>query len=227
MIFAQVPTPIPDGQLLQAVAKTVDNAFQQGLVGVLLLFSAALFILAIAIAIVAWSRRNIKPSDSTAGTNAAINALAEAISAGNKRFDDVLENQKVKDTADREQDKEKNESWIESISAQADATNNLADALKKLGVDNTSMKDDLHTMTVTGSKPLNDLITKFDSLQSDVQAIRANNDTDHAAIDTILHDIADMKAIVIRLEQRRATSETSKVNIPNPLPIEIINPATG
>ena len=224
------PTPIPDSQLLQAVTKTVDNAFQQGVVGVLLLFAATGFFVAIAIVIVAWSRRNNKPADSTAGTNAAINALAEAISAGNKRFDDVLDNQKEKDTADRAQDKQTNESWIESISAQADATNNLADALKKLGIDNTTLKDDVHIMTTQGSKPLNDLIDKFDALQQDVTAIKETSLNDRQAFEMLLHDIAEMKAIVIRIEndqKRRATSENNKINLPNPLPVEITNQATG
>ena len=117
------PTPITDTQILQAVTKTVDTAFQQGVVGVLLLFAATGFITAIAVVIVVWSRRAVKPSDPTAGTNAAINALAEAISAGNKRLDETLGAQKEKDDEDRQQDKELNEKYIESISAQADATN--------------------------------------------------------------------------------------------------------
>ena len=55
------PTPIPDTQLLQAVARTVDTAFQQGVVGVLLLFAATGFFVSIAIVVVVWSRRNTKP----------------------------------------------------------------------------------------------------------------------------------------------------------------------
>lgn len=218
------PTSIPDTQLLQAVARTVDSAFQQGVVGVLLLFAATGFFVSIAIVVIAWSRRNTKPSDPTSGTNAAINALAEAISAGNKRFDDVLDNQKEKENADRQQDKEQNERYIESITAQSDATNNLADTLKKYAFDNISMKDDLHTMTTQGSKPLNELIQKFDEIKDIVVSIKENSDNDHKSYEKLLADVADMKAIVIRIEQKR-TGEMNKVelNVTNPLPVDVVN----
>lgn len=150
----------------------------------------------------------------------------KATNSANARLDAILSAQKEKDIAEREQDKERDERYIESISAQADATNSLVDVLKKQGLDNSSLKDEIHTMTTQGSKPLNDLITKFDSLQTDVQAIKTTNDSDHQAIDLILHDIAEMKAIVIRIDQRRTTKEVNRVEVvnTNPLPVEVTNP---
>jgi hypothetical protein len=205
------PTPVSNTQILQAVASTIDSAFEQGLVGVLLLFAASLFILTIAIVIIAWSRRNLKPADTTAGTNAAISALAEAISAGNKRFDDVIEAQKEKDNADRIQSREMDEKYIESFGANAAATNSLVDLLRKQGNENLAMKDALQTMTTQGSKPLNDLILKFDEIQRDVKSIRETSTNDHQSFERILMDIAEMKAIVLRIEAKRGTGESQIV----------------
>lgn len=224
MIQIPTPTPISETQILQAVTRTVDTAFQQGVVGVLLLFAATGFITAIAVVIVVWSRRSVKPSDPTAGTNAAINALAEAISAGNKRLDETLFAQKEKDDEDRQQDKELNEKYIESISAQADATNSSLDALKKLITDSATMKEDLHTMSTQGSKPLNDLIVKFDDIQRDVKSIKETSANDHQSFEKILLDIAEMKEIVLRIDAKRSTGDIKRVEVvnENPLPVEVV-----
>ena len=215
MIFLQpVPTPEPISnqtvQLIQAMQKSYDATIQNGIVGVLQFIAFTTVILAAAIFIYVWTRRNNKPIDSNSGTNAAITALAEQLSAQNERYDETLEQQKQEAEANRKQYENITNKYIESLTAQSDATNNLADSIKRNVDENKTTRTDISDIKIA-IQPLQQLVERVTGLELLVSEVKTNIGLDRESYGKILNELKDIKEIAIRAEQKK-TSEMQKVD---------------
>jgi len=215
LIFLQpVPTPEPISnqtvQLIQAMQKSYDATIQNGIVGVLQFIAFTTVILAAAIFIYVWTRRNNKPIDSNSGTNAAITALAEQLSAQNERYDETLEQQKQEAEANRKQYENITNKYIESLTAQSDATNNLADSIKRNVDENKTTRTDISDIKIA-IQPLQQLVERVTGLELLVSEVKTNIGLDRESYGKILNELKDIKEIAIRAEQKK-TSEMQKVD---------------
>lgn len=210
-----MPTPIPNiGQLTQ-LQKNLSDIIQQGIVGVFILMGIIGVLIAAAIFMVAYSRRNQKPIDTTAGTNAAINAFAEMINSQNKQIEEDRQLRRDENEANRKQIKELHERYIESISANADATNRIADNHDKLiALWNAEI----------GNKPYQGLIDTVNRIETDVsniskQLIPASKDMQKREMQDFLDAINDLKKYVStilvnmqdRISEKRQTGTNKQV----------------
>lgn len=185
-------TPMPDLGQLQQLQTSLSDIIHQGIVGVFILIGITGVIIAAAIFMIAYSRRNQKPIDTTAGTNAAINAFAEMINAQNKQIEEDRQLRREENEANRKQIKELNERYIESITANADATNRIADNHDKLIA--------LWNVEV-GNKPYQGLIDTVNRIETDVaniskQLIPASKDMQKREMQDFLDAINDLKKYV-------------------------------
>lgn len=187
-----MPTPIPNLGQLQQLQNNLSDIIRQGTVGVLILVGITGVLIAASVFMVAWSRRNQKPVDTTAGTNAAINAFAEMINAQNKQIEEDRQLRREENEANRQQIKELNERYIESITANADATNRIADNHDKLiALWNAEI----------GNKPFQGLIDTVNRIETDVaniskQLIPASKDMQKREMQDFLDAINDLKKYV-------------------------------
>lgn len=213
-----MPTPIPNlGQLTQ-LQKNLSDIIQQGIVGVFILMGIIGVLIAAAIFMVAYARRNQKPVDTTAGTNAAINAFAEMINAQNKQIEEDRQLRRDENEANRKQIKELHERYIESISATADATNRIADNHDKLiALWNAEI----------GNKPYQGLIDTVNRIETDVgsisrQLIPASKDLQKREMQDFLDAINDLKTyvntILVNMQERISEKRQTGTNKQVPAP---------
>lgn len=215
MIFLQsIPTPEPVNnqtiQLIQAMQKSYDATIQNGIVGVLQFIAFTTVILAAAIFIYVWTRRNNKPVDNNSGTNAAITALAEQLSAQNERYDETLEQQKKEAVANREAEEKRTAKWIESITAQSDATNRLADSIQRSVNENTATRNDIVAIK-SSVEPLQAFLARIVSVEAILNEIKVTNALDHETRVKIANWLNSIEKAAIQAEQKK-TGELPKVS---------------
>lgn len=213
-----MPTPIPNSTQLQQLNKTLNDIVSQGLVGALQLVGLALVLAAAAFLVMAWSRRNQKPVDTNSGTNAAINAFAEMINALIKGADEDRQLRREEMEANRTQIRELNERYIESITANADATNRIADNHDKLiALWNAEI----------GNKPYQGLIDTVNRIETDVgsisrQLIPASKDLQKREMQDFLDAINDLKTyvntILVNMQERISEKRQTGTNKQVPAP---------
>lgn len=214
MILLQpIPTPEPVSnqtvQLIQAMQKSYDATIQNGIVGVLQFIAFTSVILAAAIFIYVWTRRNNKPVDNNAGTNAAITALAEQLSAQNERYDETLEQQKQESAANRKQYEDLTNRYINSLTAQSDATNRLADSIQRNVTENTATRSDIAAIK-SSVEPLQAFLSRIVSVESLLNEIKATNALDHETRIKIANWLNSIEKATIQAEQKK-TGELPKV----------------
>lgn len=158
--------------------KTLDSIVQLGAIGVLLL-------LALALVIFLWTKRNAKPSNAVESD--AIVALARIADNQQEQIKEQQAWQRKAEEANRALVSQINERNIESVSAVADATNRLADTLQSqtalLTAINSgnqaqsasvlTMQADLKQMTEVGSKPLQGLVEMVARIEITLNQIKA------------------------------------------------------
>lgn len=208
-------------------AQTVNLLIQLGAVGVL-------FLLAFAVVLWIWTHRNVKPVDITTGTNAAIEAFAEMFDRQAKQIEADRELRKAENEATRIQNKELQQAYIESISANADATNRIADTVKsvadnqkiltelwdeshKTQAENTSIiKTTVQKMDVLGSEPLQRAIEVLSRVETVVNQIAAKQNEDRQYFTDTIHDallkISDAKNALTKIEDKRSTGLTAAIS---------------
>lgn len=124
------PTPIPSNQIVQAVQASqniIDNAVQQGIVGVLLLFGIAAVLYFATQLLKAYFQRNVKPDNS--GVNEAIKAMADGNIRSAER-EERLENERRQERVEwRKHIEERDTKFIEAVSHLSDGYNRMGDVL--------------------------------------------------------------------------------------------------
>jgi hypothetical protein len=212
-------------------ASTVNLIINAGAVGVL-------FMVSLAAVLWIWTRRGIKPVDATAGTNMAINAFAEMFKNQNEQIEADRELRKEEQAARRQQITELNEHYIESISANADATNRNADNLKLLTelmkenhikqvADVTAIKVTVEKIDRMGSDPLQKAIEALTRIEETVNQISKRQSDDKMFFSDALAKISSAKDMLTHgLEDVRATGTLATVTVPEQeLKVETANGA--
>jgi hypothetical protein len=235
------PTPIPSSQIVQAVQASqniIDNAVQQGIVGVLLLFAIAVVLYMAAQLIKAYFQRNYRPDQ---GQDSAIKAMAEMTT----RSDEREERQQAQRQQEREEWRKQIEArdgkFIEAVSHLGDGYNRMGDVLERqvalqeaMASDRkfdattiNAMKADLGQMVSEGSIPVRSLIPKVDAIKSDTDVI-----LEHVKrIEELLQrqadciDITERLIAIEKLVKEKLTRDTQTnpvtVNV-NPQPAVVI-----
>lgn len=164
------PTPVPSSQIVQAVQASqniIDNAVQQGIVGVLLLIAIAVVLFALGYAINAYARRNNRPDNT--GTNNLIESQSETLKELREEFkQERIEWRKLID--------KQNDNFTEAVQHLGDGYNRMVDVQDKqvaleTSINNerrsdfatiTALKADVGQMVNVGSIPLRKLIENVD-----------------------------------------------------------------
>lgn len=210
------PTPEPISgqayQLFQQMLNSYNNTVQQQAIGVLQFIGFTTVILAAAIFIFVWSRRNTKPVDPTAGTNAAITALAEQLATLNEQRDEIVDAQKEENKANREQHERLTNKYIESMTVQSDAMNRLVDTFRKEISENQSFRVTSNNTAVENNSLLQQVIKNVANIETMVKNIKDTSDLDQGWKNTILTKLSDIEKIASNIE-RRSTSEIKKVAV--------------
>lgn len=190
----QIPYPVPTptlppnitNQIIQTSEALVDRAFQQGIVGFLLLCALALVIYMVVQLLRTYTQRNNKPDNPTSGINEAISGLVT-----------MNENRDKEAALDREDRKREQEQWrnviekqiqnqsaqsdkyIEAISHYSDAQFMVADTLKQLkqAADGAStihnnVAENVNTIVTIGSVPLRQLIATVEQIKTIVSQVQ-------------------------------------------------------
>lgn len=178
------PTPFPAGQIAQTVQKldqTIDNAIQQGAIGIVLLLAVALVLFMLWMILKSYINRN--HTDENDGTNNAISALArmsdnrdkEAAIEREQRREEQEQWRQLVEKRDAES-AQQNEKFIEAVSHMADAHFMIADTLKLIREQDLpltqSMEQSLTQMSTMGSIPLQGLIQTAAQIKVAVDEIR-------------------------------------------------------
>ncbi len=194
---------------MQQLMNSYNATIQNGVIGVLQFIAFTTVILAAAIFVFVWTRRNNKTVDPTAGTNAAITALAEQLATLNEQRDEMVDSQKEESKANREQNKEQSEKYSESMTALTDANNRLVDTLRKEMVDNQNFRASANASATEGNTLLQKVISDVANIEVLVKGIKETSDLDHGSYNTILTELSDIKKIATRIDSR-STSELKK-----------------
>lgn len=228
------PTPIPSNQIVQAVQASqniIDNAVQQGIVGVLLLIGIAAVLYTATQLLKAYFQRNNKPENT--GSNDAIKAMAEMTTRSDEREERQQSQRQQEREEWRKQIEVRDEKFIDAVSHLGDGYNRMGDVLERqVALQETmvldrhgdtstinAMKLDLGQMVSQGSIPLRGLIIKTDSIKTDTEAILEYVQR----IETLLQKQADCVDITkslkdfeeqLKQQAKRATSEQPALGIP-------------
>lgn len=183
-----MPTAIPETQLLQTVQKSIDNAFNQGIVGVLLLVGAGFFILAIVLLIYILRRPSQSADDS---------ALLKIVSLNDLQFKAAAAETSSREKREADYQHERtimSERTISAIDRQTTViqSNNdtFAIAFETQKIDTRAIRE--------GVNALNDL-----PLKDAIEGIKA-----------ILANVLIIKETLEHAEKRRQTGEIRAVIVP-------------
>lgn len=183
------PTPVPSNQIVQAVQASqniIDNAVQQGIVGVLLLIGIAAVLYTATQLIRVYFQRNSKPD--TAGTYDAIKAMAEMTTRSDEREERQQEERRLERAEWRQQIADRDNKFTEAIVHLGDGYNRIGDVLVRqesrqeaLEIKRNSeivtiaaMKDDIGQMVSMGSVPLRGLIETVARIEITLAEIKGN-----------------------------------------------------
>ena len=213
------PTPVPSNQSLQIAQQLIDSynqTIQKDVLGFMYLMAIGFIILAAAVFIYFWARRNNKPAppptDPIAGTNAAIGALAESLTDTNARYDETRDMLREENKANREQYEKITGKYIEALTINSDAMNRLSDKMSGEIESNNSLRASLSNMIENGSKPLQGLITKAISMETDIAGIKSQRKEDHELLNTILSKLEEIQSIAANMVKRDTSENQATVS---------------
>lgn len=212
-----MPTPMPTNSQFEQLQTTLTEIVKQGVIGFVILIGIAIVLVSAALLVVAWTRRNQKPVDTTSGTNAAINAFAEMINSQNEQIAEDRKLRREEGIANREQIQKLNERYIESISANADATNRIADNHDKLiALWNAEI----------GTKPYQGLVETANRIEMSIeqiikQLLPANKDMQKKEIQDFQDALNTLREYVMtiainmqsRVDEKRTTANLKTVSV--------------
>jgi hypothetical protein len=213
------PTPLPYSPQVTQGLQILDETVKQGIVGVLLLVAIIGVVLSVAVAIVAWTRRNKKDNSST--INEALLTFARMDEEQLKRSESEKVWQRKMDMRRDIQIKRMNNRQIESITALSDSNNKLADAMavsntvldainknNQMQTMNTdAMRSDLNAMRESGSIPLQNAIISINAIKEMVTNISIRQLDDRAFFERTIVFLTGAMDTLTRIEQRHKTGE--------------------
>lgn len=217
------PTPLPYSPQVTQGLQILDETVKQGIVGVLLLVAIIGVVLSVAVAIVAWTRRNKKDNSST--INEALLTFARMDEEQLKRSESEKVWQRKMDMRRDIQIKRMNNRQIESITALSDSNNKLADAMavsntvldainknNQMQTMNTdAMRSDLNAMRESGSIPLQNAIISINAIKELVTSISIRQLEDRAFFERTIILLTGAMDTLTRIEQRHKTGEYPSV----------------
>jgi hypothetical protein len=180
------PTPVPSSQIVQAVQASqniIDNAVQQGIVGVLLLIGIAAVLYFATNLLKAYFQRNNRPDNT--GVNEAVKAMADGQIRSAER-EERLEGERRQERMEwRKQIEERDNKFIEAVNHLGDGYNRMGDilvrqaALYETSIADrnadmntiTAMKADIGQMVNLGSVPLRGLVEESHAIKDDTTVI--------------------------------------------------------
>lgn len=148
-----MPTPIPSNQIITAVKESVDLAFQQGIVGFLLICAFAFAVIAI-VALIYVIRRPSK----TVGehdVNIAISSLADKAEERSKKAEERA--QKKEDQLQKQNEKHSDEMKVMG--------EQFLEAMRQMATANTLLGGN-QTIQITGIEKITTVVEKIDTVGS-------------------------------------------------------------
>lgn len=212
-------TPVPS-QIITAVKETVDTAFQQGLVGVFLIFMFAVAIIAIT-ALIYVLRRPAK-STSEDDVNLALSSLADKQAARAEKKEEQLQEQARQHQAEmKEQAKEHalemkamGEQFLAAMQEMNNTNNTIATSNQTHVTEISGLKTAVEQMATVGSLPLQDVQKTVHSIETKVKDMATVRDEDHKLKADILSELKDLAVTVRRVDEKLKTKEIIRVPTP-------------
>jgi septal ring factor EnvC (AmiA/AmiB activator) len=161
-----MPTPIPSNQIITAVKETVDTAFQQGAIGVLLLFMFGVAVFAVAI-LVYVARRPAKATGER-DVNIALSTMADKASARAEKKNDELHAQNQQHNREM---KEMGDRFLCALEDLTKANMSIAGHQQAQISEVGAVKSIVSSMNTVGSAPLQGLVVTASSIKEDTARI--------------------------------------------------------
>jgi len=210
------PTPVISNQVLSAVKETVDLAFNQGLVGVLLLFAFTGAVIAIALAIYI-SRRPAKSTSERDVSLGLANLADKSTARAEKKDEEIIEllkQQKVVAEEHRVELAALTKESIAALSSNAAANNNIAEINRNYANEITAFRRAMEVMVTEGSEPLRRAIASIEEIKVDVKRLTIDQSNDRL-LGIRIQSTLDVVQAVLTSFQIRATAEVNRVTLDN------------
>lgn len=207
-----MPTAVPDPQLLQAVQKTVDNAFNQGIVGVLLLLGAMGVFTSIALVVYFW-RRPVKKDDEPVSVT-----LSKVLDKTFTKLEKLEAERKAEQQQQHEAAQKMSERFIAAMESNALANTKIAGGFDTQSTDIGVLKKVINQMATDGSIPLQELIKTVNRIEEKLDESWKAEDEDRKLKANVLQELSLVNAALKRIEDQRKTSEMKKIVLPEALP---------